>query len=301
MFVTADLPPASLIICSRNRADLLAQTVTSILDGDEVPTEIIIVDQSDQQHPTLASLTAIRNCNIRYHWSHSVGVSRARNDGIAIAQHEILVITDDDMIATNAWFSTIVKALHTQGTKSVISGQVLPFMPEDHTGFAPSTKMHQAASVYEGRIFTDVLYTGNMALHRSTFDDIGKFDERLGPGTGFPAAEDNDLGYRLLEAGYHIIYLPEALLYHSAWRPERDYALLHWNYGCGQGAFFAKHSNMRDRFMLWRMVGEIKHSIGRAIKCIHDARHEAYANILYALGIVYGSTKWLLSQREKQK
>ena len=39
--------PASVVICTRNRPVLLSQAVASILAGDDVPAEIIVVDQSD--------------------------------------------------------------------------------------------------------------------------------------------------------------------------------------------------------------------------------------------------------------
>ena len=97
--------------------------------------------------------------------------------------------------------------------------------------FAPSTKVDTAPAVYHGRLHEDVLYTGNMAMDRSAARAVGVFDERLGPGTSFPSAEDNDFGFRLLEAGYRIVYVPEALLYHRAWRSERDYVRLRWSYG----------------------------------------------------------------------
>src|SRR6266508_5812863 len=96
---SATLPATSLIICSRNRPQLLAETVESVLIGDEVPAEIVIIDQSDERHPRLAMLRTDRNCELRYLWTHSAGISRGRNTGIRMAQHDILAITDDDMTA----------------------------------------------------------------------------------------------------------------------------------------------------------------------------------------------------------
>src|SRR3712207_2073952 len=93
----ATLPPASLIICSRNRPQLLLETVESVLKGDEVPAELIIIDQSTTPHEILATLTTDRPCEIRYLWTQSVGVSEARNTGIAAARYEILALTDDDV------------------------------------------------------------------------------------------------------------------------------------------------------------------------------------------------------------
>src|SRR5579859_8077465 len=51
-----DLPPTTLIICSRNRPQLLQEAVESVLRGREVPTELLIIDQSQAAHPALANL-----------------------------------------------------------------------------------------------------------------------------------------------------------------------------------------------------------------------------------------------------
>jgi hypothetical protein len=65
--------PSSLIICSRNRPRLLLDTVESVLAGEELPTEIVVVDQGDEQHAELAQLGTIDGCDVRYLWRPSRG------------------------------------------------------------------------------------------------------------------------------------------------------------------------------------------------------------------------------------
>jgi len=293
----ASLPSTSLIIPSRNRPELLLATVRSILEGDEIPTELIIVDQSDARDPTLTTLATDCSCEIRYLWTESVGVSRARNIGIAAAQHNILAFTDDDIAVTSTWFGALIRALLCAGPRGVVSGRVLPSIVQKRGGFVPSTKTDEDRSVYAGRVGEDVLFTNNAAMFRSAIDEVGKFDVRLGPGSVFSNAEDNDLGFRLLEAGYRIIYVPEAVLYHRAWRDERDYLPLRWSYGRGQGAYYAKHLSLTDRYMLWRMLGHVKnHALG-FIHRVRRQRHLAYGDAVYLLGFFSGAIRWLLTQR----
>src|SRR5688500_10431842 len=91
------LPPSSLIICSRDRERLLVETVQSILRGHELPSELLIIDQSGRASTELARMKMQAGCDIRYVWSKQHGVSRGRNLGTALAKHEVLVFTDDDM------------------------------------------------------------------------------------------------------------------------------------------------------------------------------------------------------------
>jgi GT2 family glycosyltransferase len=290
-------PAASLVIASRNRPTLVAATVESVLRGDERPAEIIVVDQSDERDARLAALEHEGDHRLRYLWTSRRGASSARNAGIAASRCDIVAFSDDDMVATPGWFGSLIRALSQAGPRDVVTGQVRPAEPEVSNAFVPSTKVDEAPAVYSGRLAEDVLYTGNMAMYRSAADAVGLFDERLGPGTSFPSAEDNDLGFRLLEAGYRIVYVPEALLYHRAWRSDRDYVRLRWDYGVGRGGFYAKHLDLRDRYMLRRLTTDVGRHLRSSVSGLRRDRRRAYGDIALAAGVLTGAVRWLLAER----
>src|SRR5689334_9369512 len=102
--------PASLIIATRNRPELLLDTIRSVLGDATVPAEIVVVDQSEAFHADVARLEVPAGTRLEYVHSSSVGLSRARNEGIAAATHDILVFTDDDMRVEPGWFAAMVQA-----------------------------------------------------------------------------------------------------------------------------------------------------------------------------------------------
>jgi GT2 family glycosyltransferase len=290
-----ELPPTSLIICTRNRPELLCDTVNSILAGRVVPTELVIVDQSDSLHPPPPMPKTYRPCEIRHLPSRSIGLSRARNEGIAAARFEWLIFTDDDMLLDRDWFDTLMRTLVLAGPKAVVTGSVRPSESEVEGGFVPSATSNESAVIYEGRVAADVLFPANMAMHRSAFQSVGLFDERLGAGTRFPGAEDNDLCLRLLDAGYRIVYEPQAITYHRAWRSPREYVPMRWKYGLGQGAFFAKHFSWRDRFMIRRAIASLWEHTSRNVRyAFRRSRVQVLGDAVYILGILSGITQWLL-------
>lgn len=295
------LPQSSLIICSRNRPKLLFETVGSVLRGGNVPSEIIIVDQSSAPHPELSRMKTERPCEIRYIHSETVGVGAGRNLGITSSRNEILIFIDDDMFVEADWFRNLLHAVIEGGPCSVITGQVLAGESEVTGGKAPSIKKDQQPAVYKGRIAKDVLYTGNMGSYRSIFDQVGRFDERLGPGTSFPAAEDNDLGFRMLEQGYRICYVPEAVVYHRAWRSERENLALEWRYGVGRGAYYAKHMSWRDPYMFSRMIRDTKGSVMNALGPLLHLRRLRYDYLVSAFGIFYGAVRWRIDRMGKSR
>lgn len=291
--------PISLIIASRDRPALLREAVASVLAGDAVPAELLVVDQSQRPQPTLAALGAARGTEVRYTWSPGAGVSRARNAGVAAARCDVLAFTDDDMRATPSWLEELARALDGAGVDAVVTGQVRPTEAEAPGRFAPSLKTDEQAAVYAGPVDQDVLYTGNMALHRATFAAVGGFDKRLGPGTRFPAAEDNDLARRLLRAGYRIHYAPMAVLFHRAWRDRRAYGPLQWQYGRGQGAFFAKHLTLGDLSMLRRLRRTLARRTRTCLSAVRRGdRQAAQAEAAYLLGVLTGVAEWLLTRPE---
>jgi GT2 family glycosyltransferase len=291
------LPAASLILCSRNRPELLLASVRSILAADDVPAELVIVDQSNVRHEELAALTFDTACAVRYVWTHTKGLSKANNIGVRTATGEILVFTHDDVLVPCDWLGQLVTALVSAGRRAIVTGRVLPTEPEIPGGFVPTRKEDENPRVYEGRIWEDVLYPLNMAMYRSALEEIGPFDERLGPGTPFPGGEDNDLGYRLLEAGYRIHYLPEAMLYHRAWRGEDERLRLRWNYGRAQGAYYAKHWTLKDPYMIKRAVYEVAWRTDVLAHHLRYSRSVAGDQAVSIFGMLCGASEWLLTQR----
>jgi GT2 family glycosyltransferase len=289
------LPKASLLICSRNRSSLLFETIQSILAADEIPAEIVIIDQSDILNNDLINFTSFLACEIRYFWTREKGVSRGRNKAVEVARYPLLVFTDDDMLVAPSWYGVSVRALIKYGNRFAITGKVLS-SDENSYGHTPSVRDDDEALNYQGRINEDILSTGNMAIYRSAFEDVGSFDPHLGPGTFYPAAEDNDFAYRLLKAGYQIRYEPQAVVYHRDWRSEKEFLWLYWNYGRGQGAFYAKYFSLKDTHTLKRMVRDIVRFPYRILR----RQSHIHRDALFIAGLLYGAARWLImSPRSK--
>jgi GT2 family glycosyltransferase len=290
-------PLSTLIICSRNRVELLRDTVNSILVGHLVPAEMILVDQSDRPDIALSNMEEPRGCRVRYIHSYTVGVCRGRNEGIRAASHDLLAFTDDDMFVDPTWYACLIKSLAAAGRRAVITGRVLAAM-DTGNGFVPALVPESEPARYRGRLNVDVLPSGNMAIFRSAFDEIGLFDERLGPGTRFPAAEDNDLGFRLLEAGYTIHHNPQALIYHRAWRSKDQYNVIQRAYGRGKGGFYMKYFSLKDPHIIRRLPQAVLLNLVRFPWRFLHRPDLATGDFYYTAGILAGMLDWLKYERK---
>ena len=193
---------ASVVIVTRDRPLFAAEAIRSVLTGEVQPREVIVVDQSAAPDPVLdrvqeehATVTLVR--------SSERGLSRGRNLGASMASGEFLAFLDDDELADAGWLGAFVAELW-RAEKLVVTGRVLPGTPEAPGALVSAAIVAPEPAIHRGRIYTDPLAGGNMAIRRTTLAELGGFDTQLGAGSPWPGAEDNDLGLRLLDAGYAI-------------------------------------------------------------------------------------------------
>lgn len=288
------LPPVSVIVATRDRPEMLAAVVGSILANRVRPDEVVVVDQSREPDPAMAA-------DARVHYVHTseVGLSRANNLGASVASHDLLLFTHDDVLVDPDWVAFLAGAWDRAGDRVVVTGRVAATAPEQAGGFAPALKDEARPASYTGRVGFDVLKPMNMAMSRAALAEVGGFDPRLGPGTPFPGAEDADLGFRFLDAGYRVDYVPEAVVRHRAWRAPEDYLPLRWGYGLSHGAFYAKHLSLRDTHMARRMVRDV----GRRMRAFPArVRHEgrrALGDPVFVAATFVGAFRWRRAERRR--
>jgi GT2 family glycosyltransferase len=239
----------------------------------------------------------VGGCEVRYLHSTEIGLSRARNAGIHASHHPIVVFLDDDVLVEQTWLGTLVEELRRGGPGTVVTGQVRPTDHAGSRGYQLSVKVDEAPAVYEGRIGRDMLFAGNMAIFRTAFDEVGVFDVRLGAGSRFPSSEDNDFGFRLLEAGYRIAYVPGAVVHHRTWRSRAGFIALSWHYGRGQGAFYAKYWGGPEGYARGRMAADARHQLTSAPRKLASGRIvPLVGGAVFLVGVGAGAIEWALTK-----
>jgi len=112
----------SLIVCTRNRKGFAQKLVESVLAGNEVPDEIVVVDQSDGADADLMAFARAphaRPCEIRYSPTRPRGLSAGRKEGGRTAGHRSLVFVDEDRLATPTCFQALASSLRDACERAV--------------------------------------------------------------------------------------------------------------------------------------------------------------------------------------
>ena len=132
-----------------------------------------------------------------------------------------------------------------------------------------------------------------MAFRRAALEAIGGFDEGMGPATRLRAAEDHDVIWRLLRAGWAGRYDPSILVTHQQWRTTGQAVRREYAYGVGAGALATKMIRMRDP-RGWRTLRERFWGDGLRMSARNLARgyeSGAAGAALKAAGVVAGALR----------
>jgi GT2 family glycosyltransferase len=272
---------------------MVAGALEAVLAGAEVPAEVIVVDQSETPALDVPPAAARRGVEVRHVPSATTGLSAARNAGIALAREPVVAMIDDDAVVTPTWAQAVDDAMRLGGPRTAVTGRVVPGPTPTGREYVPSCNVSTTPAVFRGRIGRDVLFGNNFAIPRAAIEEIGWFDERLGAGARWRAADDNDFGHRLLDAGYTIRFVPEAEVTHLAWRTTRQLLHLRWSYGRGQGGFYAKHARLGDRYTMRRLARDAGASARAAARFGIRLDPWAATHAAHLCGLVSGFAEWL--------
>jgi glycosyltransferase involved in cell wall biosynthesis len=197
----------SVVIPARNAAATLSACIEACLAQTLEPAEIIVVDDgSTDATPEIAARYPVKCLR-----QEGRGPAAARNRGAFGAAGSVLVFTDADCVSPSDWISRMVAGFEDGvgavggGYTTANPGRLLPRMVQEEI-----TLRHER---YGDRV--DFLGSYNLAVRREAFEAAGGFDERFTAAS----AEDNDLSYRLREAGWELRHLPDAPVGHH--HPER--------------------------------------------------------------------------------
>jgi glycosyltransferase involved in cell wall biosynthesis len=288
--------PVSLVVATRDRADLLRGMLAAVSEDLRSGDEVIVVDSASRSAQTrkvalLAGADYVR-CELP-------GTCRARNAGWRASRNSHVLFTDDDCRPTKGWSSALSHALERPEKPAFVTGQVLDdpagvdreapdLLDTEHGrgrgrggrrrggGRGRATMKLSLTDSVTPTWFSDgdpvdlMGHGANMAWRRDALEDIGGFDESLGPGATFAAGEDKDAFWRALRKGHRGLFDPGAVVLHPQWRTRWESIRTYYGYGVGSGALAVKISRL-DAFARGRSASRAAAtSVGGAARLLWE-------------------------------
>jgi glycosyltransferase involved in cell wall biosynthesis len=201
----------SIIICTRNRAESLRQTLESVGHA-AVPNgwnvELLVIDNgSTDRTRDVVERALIPLMSIRCVSEPKAGLSHARNRGIREALGEVLLWLDDDIRVPAKWLELMCRPILDNTADAGAGGVTFPESVRIHLAQLPDARLagwfastHSLDRSVPGR-----MVGANMVFHRRVLSKVPGFETELGAGPnalGF--GEETLFSWQLTEAGFRI-------------------------------------------------------------------------------------------------
>ncbi len=226
----------SVIVVSYNSGLYLKRCVDSVL-GSDVPVQLIVVDNASADNSlefidaliekyhspneTLTSVTVIRN-------KENLGFSKAVNIGFAVSTGESIFLLNPDCVVFSRTARVLAETLQSDPDIGIVGALVFNEDGSEQRGCRrnePTFRRSMMTSLkmakrYEGidliyqpipdsPLTVDAVSGAAMMVNRSHFESVGQMDEDF-----FLHCEDLDICRKMRDAGYRVIFSPDASVFH---------------------------------------------------------------------------------------
>ncbi|NLI74020.1 MAG: glycosyltransferase [Euryarchaeota archaeon] len=227
----------SVVLNVKNEERYIADLLDSIV-VQEGPLEIIVVDAGSEDN----TRDIVQKYVDRYSFIHIFTMpgrrGKSTNYGIAKSTGEVIAFTGGDDLANPNWLRELRKSF--QSGADIVAGRSIMI------GLRAWEELDRVELRHKG---FDVSYpSANEAFRREIIGEIGGFDD------WFITAEDIDLNYRAVDAGYKITYNPNAIIYRRTKSTVYEfYRQAFWN-GVGRKQLTMKHGNLWNKYDPLKML-----------------------------------------------
>ena len=234
------------------RGETVGSTIRAIRRQSWIDWELIVLGQGPQDELEAAVKSAAGgDQRVRYVQLRGRGLSLARNAALGFVAGSVVAFTDDDCEPRPDWLATFAHAFLDDSRLGLVGGAVLS--PKSRGLLTSCPTVSPAEALYAPGAGHRTPPAGwdwigaNFAIRRDVAKRLGAFDECLGAGADFPAAEDTDYKLRLEAAGIRMLTTPRAAVVHT-YGVRKGWAILRsqQNYATGNGGMAGKLTLLGD-------------------------------------------------------
>ncbi|MDA8290453.1 MAG: glycosyltransferase [Actinomycetota bacterium] len=218
----------SVVVVSKDEPTLgdTLDALRAYQGADGLLDEVVVVDASEgrlddvrRSHPEVVWRDYVQPAGI------GVTISHQRNIGVATATGDVVVFTDSGCVFDESWLPRLLAPLREEG-ESVTCG---PARARESSVYSGARWWGSTQEKY-----VPACSTINLAFTRAAFDAVGGFDETFGAG------EDLDFSWRLVDRGYQLRWVADAVVRHE-WGDLRRQLRRSYLYGIGWVRLYRKH------------------------------------------------------------
>ncbi|MBJ6751457.1 glycosyltransferase family 2 protein [Geomonas anaerohicana] len=210
----------SVVVCTRNRSASLRRCLASLVaqSADASLFEVIVVDNASTDDTAAVARAAFAGRdNFRYCLESNLGLSHARNRGIAEAAAKRVAFIDDDAEACPDWIEEMLSFIGRVTAVVAFGGPYLRMVDGAVPAWFPPEYGSSVLSEDEGALdsVTQFISGTNMVFRRDVLLALGGFRPELGmSGTRLCYGEETRLQIDLKRQGHQVFYVPAMRVKH---------------------------------------------------------------------------------------
>jgi len=253
----------TIVVPCRDRPQELDATLAGVTQHVRPGDTLLVVDSASRAAQAMADVA--RKHGVTLVRLDVPGASRARNAGWQLADTDVVVFVDDTVVVADGWLDALVQPLAQDPQLGFVAGRIEPIGGGNrwapvavHSHPVPRTV--QAGDPAPGD-------SASLAVRTAALRAVGGFDERLGPGTWFAAADDLNLLDRILLAGLPGRYEPAARAGSPQPEDSQEHLAKIWAYGKASGgrlALLARHDRRVTRLVAPQVLPGLRRKSGMA-------------------------------------
>jgi GT2 family glycosyltransferase len=263
----------SVIIVSWNTQDILCDCINSIYQQtNNEQFEVIVVDNASSDGSVDMVQSEFRQVKIIKN-NENRGFAAANNQGITVAQGRYVLLLNSDTVVLNGVIDKVVAFADSSPKAGIIGCRVLDkekisqpscfLFPSVLNLFLATTYLYKLCpkSKFFGREHmtwwnrddvreVDVVTGCFMLVRREAIEQVGLLDERF-----FMYAEETDWCYRFKQAGWQIMFTPNAEIIHlhgASSRQVKPKMISQWRKS--MLFFFEKHRDPLTYGLVWILI-----------------------------------------------
>ena len=210
----------------------LMQNISGLEHSSDLLEEIIVVNNaSTEDYSPVKDYASTSPLPFRYYDApKNFGVAKGRNFALQKGKAPIIIILDDDAVLQNKDCLVNLRVEfeknNTTRPKAIISFKVLYY---DTLQMQVNALPHKRFEEYKNKDFFETYYYagGAHAVKREVIEKLGQY-----PDDFFYGMEEYDLAYRILDAGYSIVYSNKVVMLHkespAGRKPKKEKLQMMW-------------------------------------------------------------------------
>ena len=194
----------------------LLQNISSLDRAVDLLEEVIVVNNASTEDYSAVKkyINATPALPFRYYDApENLGVARGRNFALQKGKAPIIIMLDDDAVLQNK--DCLVNLLsefeqkNTERPKAIVSFKILYY---DTLEMQKNGLPHKRYEEYKDKSFFETYFYagGAHAIKREVIERLGQYPDNF-----FYGMEEYDLAYRIVDAGYSIVYSDKVVMLHK--------------------------------------------------------------------------------------